>query len=159
MTPDALARLHARAMHVPAPWRLADFEELLTTKGTFLVQSLVDKYPGERPSHSATTQSAQDLAGFALGRVILDEAELLTLAVDPNHRRKGKGQHCLRLFESEATSLGARTAYLEVAETNAAAMALYHAGGWSQSGRRIAYYRTADAPIDAILMAKTLVAD
>ncbi|MEM9426809.1 MAG: GNAT family N-acetyltransferase [Pseudomonadota bacterium] len=162
MKAHALARLHARAMRVPGPWTETDFDELLATKASFFVHSSVDKYPGEReelrPSHVAATKQAQDLAGFALGRIVLDEAELLTLAVDPDHQREGIGRRCLGLFESEAALRGAAKAYLEVAETNQAAIALYHASGWVQNGRRKAYYKSTDARIDAILMSKTLVA-
>lgn len=163
MKAHALARLHALAMRVPAPWTETDFDELLATKASFFVYSSVDKYPGkregQRPSHVAATKLAQDLAGFALGRVVLDEVELLTLAVDPDHQRTGIGRRCLGLFESEAALRGATKAYLEVAETNQAAVALYRACGWVQTGRRKAYYKHIDARIDAILMSKALVPD
>ena len=98
---------------------------------------------------------AQD-TGFALGRVVEDEAELLTLAVSPRAQRKGTGAQCLGAFEREARARGAKRAFLEVAATNIAARALYAKAGWEEGGVRPGYYRADPAPIDAILMSKAL---
>ncbi len=173
MTPDPeyLAALHTDAMEIPAPWRASDFSELLERAGTFIVSSPVPKYPGVSLDEArgsapaifrtkncppATTQPAQTLTGFALGRVVLDEAELLTIAVAKHTRRQGLGRKCLTDFEAEAARLGARLAHLEVAATNEAALALYSKAGWQQTGMRRAYYKSPEGRIDAILMQKTL---
>ncbi|MEO1024148.1 MAG: GNAT family N-acetyltransferase [Pseudomonadota bacterium] len=137
MTPDQLAAIHAQAMDVPAPWSAANFAELIDTKGVFTV-----------PGHPN--------AGFALGRVIADEAELLTLAVMPSHQRKGIGAACLAAFESTACELGATIAHLEVATSNLGARSLYEQQGWTETGRRPGYFRGPDGRIDAILMQKRL---
>ena len=79
MTPDALAAIHADAMEVPGPWTAKDFTDLIAAPGTFLVP------------HPSTN-------GFALGRVVADEAELLTLAVSPTARRRGLGRWCHDTF-------------------------------------------------------------
>lgn len=165
MTPETLARLHAVAMTVPAPWKADDFRALLAQHATFLVTPSTRKYPGESArgaaplSPAATTPSAQHLMGFALGRVVSDEAELLTLAVDPDLRRRGLGLDLLSRFETEAARLGAAQAHLEVAATNTPALALYRGAGWTECGLRKAYYKGPDARIDAILMTKRLAAD
>ena len=122
-------------METPAPWTARDFEDLLAQSGTFLV-------------------SASGGVSFALGRVVLDEAELLTLAVDPAHRREGLGRACLLSFEEEAVARGAGKFHLEVAETNMPAIGLYRSAGWTETGRRKAYYKGAKTRIDAILMTK-----
>lgn len=137
MTPEALGDLHARAITVPAPWDARAFTELLATPGVFLCTD-------------------PNGAGFALGRVVLDEAELLTLAVDPDHQGKGLGRDCLACFEAEAATKGATRAFLEVAASNDRARTLYRANGWTEIGRRKAYYRHADAREDAVLMEKSL---
>lgn len=139
MSAKQLAALHARAMVVPGAWSERDFEGLLTAPGIFLA-------------------SPPDGMGraFALGRVILDEAELLTVAVDPDARRQGLGRDCLAAFEREAAARGAHGAFLEVAETNAAARGLYRSACWQETGVRRDYYRAAGGRIDAILMSKTL---
>lgn len=147
-------------MTTTTPWSAAAFRDLLAEKGTFLVPSSVLKFHDEREGLTlppARRQSAaQPLLGFALGRVVLDEAELLTLAIDPTVQRRGLGRSCLANFEAEAAARGAGHLHLEVAETNAAALHLYRAAGWHQAGRRKAYYKGADARIDAVLMTKHL---
>ncbi len=105
------------------------------------------KNPGKAP---------QLFRGFALGRVAADEAELLTIAVDPGHRLQGIGRACCAAFEAEAKSRGAVRAFLEVAATNEAARRLYLASGWIRNGRRQAYYRTSAGRADAILMSRCL---
>ena len=164
MTPEDLARLHARAMTIPAPWTARDFELFLAQKCTFLVISSTGKYPegargGSAPLFMATPKAAQNLPGFALGRAVLDEAELLTLAVDPALHRIGIGRACLAAFEDEAAARDATVLHLEVAVTNNPAVALYRSAGWQETGRRKAYYKGPDARIDALLMTKRLSAD
>jgi len=109
------------------------------TEGTFLV-------------------SKEDV-GFALGRIVLDEAELLTLAVKPDAQRQGIGRACLSSFEKTAAEQGALRCHLEVAESNKAARALYGDEGWQETGLRKAYYRSENGRVDAILMMKRLAAD
>ncbi len=80
------------------------------------------------------------VAGFALARVILDEAELLLLATAPQHRRKGVGSALLRSVLAETRSRGGVRVHLEVRAGNAA-IALYRASGFAQVGERRNYYR------------------
>ncbi|MEM7718832.1 MAG: GNAT family N-acetyltransferase [Pseudomonadota bacterium] len=134
MTPKELARIHMLAMTVPAPWSVWDFEDILATSGAFC--------------------ASEGDFGFAIGRVVLDEAELLTLAVDPARQRQGLGRVCLDLFEQRASDAGAFQLHLEVAATNLAALSLYKSNGWQVSGHRKAYYAGATPRIDAVLMTK-----
>ncbi len=137
MTPDALAALHARCFVTPRPWSADEFASMLTSNGVFLRSSD---------------------AGFALGREIAGEVELLTLAVDPDHQRQGNGRALLTAFEAEATKRGATEAFLEVASNNTAAYVLYRAAGYTESGHRPAYYRPPTGPrIAAIIMRKPLI--
>ena len=137
MTPAALAALHGRCFTVPRPFTEAEFTEFLASGLCFLCTA---------PQ------------GFALGRVTVDEAELVTLAVEPDARRRGLGRRLLSSFENMARGRGATRAFLEVAAENAAARALYTTQGYRESGRRRGYYRTPDgARIDAILMDKPLI--
>jgi len=136
MDATALARLHAACFTTPRPWSAAEFEDLLAVRGSFL-----DVLPG----------------GFVLGRVIADEAELLTIAVAPDARRQGSGAALLAAFHDHAAELGAVTAFLEVAEDNAAARALYAQGGWTESGRRRGYYHPPQgAAVDALVLTRAL---
>jgi len=132
MTPAAMAMLHATCFTVPKPWSEADFESMLSLPGVFLQLA-----PG----------------GFLLGRTVLDEAELLTLAVDPARRRQGLGRGLVLRFGAAAIQRGAARGYLEVAADNAAAIALYRSAGWQESGRRKGYYRAHGGHgVDALLM-------
>lgn len=81
--------------------------------------------------------------GFALTRVIFEEAELLLLGVRPAFRRNGIGRMLLESASEKARSLGARRLHLEVREGNHARL-LYDGAGFSQIGTRRAYYRGKD---------------
>lgn len=81
-----------------------------------------------------------EVAGFALVRAIMDEAELLLIAVDPAHRRRGVGAAMLRHTVTECRDRGVTRLHLEVRANNAA-VALYAAGGFARVGARPGYYR------------------
>jgi ribosomal-protein-alanine N-acetyltransferase len=91
--------------------------------------------------------------GFVLARVAADEAEILTLAVIPAHRRTGLATKLLSAARELAWKRGARVMFLEVRETNEAARALYAATGFSQVGRRRGYYRPG---VDALVLRAAL---
>ena len=75
-----------------------------------------------------------------------DEAELLNLAVDPVHRRKGVASALLDNLSCHAIG----PVFLEVAEPNEAAIALYKHHGWVQTGVRKGYYK--QGSVNAIVM-------
>ena len=90
-----------------------------------------------------------------IGRVAGPEAELLTLAVLPAARRRGLATLLVGAFEAQAVARGAEECLLEVAETNAAARALYAGLGYLAAGRRPGYYRPLGAaPVDALVLRK-----
>ncbi|MDM7459917.1 MAG: GNAT family N-acetyltransferase [Paracoccus sp. (in: a-proteobacteria)] len=131
--PDAqtgavLAALHARCFHVPRPWSADEFDDMLGQPGTFLL-------------HAS--------GAFLLGRALAGEAELLTLAVAPEQRRRGTGRALLARFAQTAWDRGAASAFLEVGAGNVAARALYLGAGWVEAGRRPRYYGPDE---DAIVM-------
>lgn len=84
--------------------------------------------------------SADAAVGFALTRVAMEEAELLTIGVDPQARRLGVGRALLKAAMDAALDQGARLMHLEVAVTNATARRLYGAIGFREVGRRPRYY-------------------
>lgn len=91
--------------------------------------------------------------GMILARVAADEAEVLTLAVIPKVRRQGIGTRLLDAAMRLARSRGARTAFLEVSVSNAAAVAVYSRAGFTPVGRRLRYY--ADGS-DALVLRRPL---
>ncbi len=81
-------------------------------------------------------KSAEGPVGLLIYRVVADEAEILTLGVDPNLRRRGAGKALLEGL----LSLPLKTLFLEVASDNADAIGLYTQAGFKQVGLRKAYY-------------------
>jgi len=103
----------------------------------------------------------RDATGLFLGwsclALIVDEAELLKIAVASAWRRHGIGWALLQDVCAIASQAGARRLFLEVREQNAAARALYADAGFCETGRRKGYY--AQPPDDALLLEKSLRGD
>lgn len=70
------------------------------------------------------------LCAFALGIVVLEEAELHTIGVDPAEQGKGRGRRLLKAFIAECVARGVRRLFLEVRLDNLAALALYRSEGF-----------------------------
>ncbi len=154
-----MAALHAICFTQPRPWTAAEFAEILARPGVFLCLADRSSLPAGRSSPTEDGPAGQEEgpAGFLLGRALAGEAELLTLAVDPRARRRGTGAALVAEFLSEALHRHATRAFLEVAETNAAARALYARMGFGQVGRRRGYFAAPGQPAqDAIVMARDL---
>lgn len=101
--------------------------------------------------------AANDLQAFIAIQTFADEAEILTLGTAPTARRKGLAKSLLFHAAAHAAEYGARTIFLEVAETNAAAAALYAGAGFAIVGRRKSYYRgEAGQGIDALRLSAAL---
>jgi ribosomal-protein-alanine N-acetyltransferase len=81
-----------------------------------------------------------DPAGFILVRVVADEAEILTLAIATNRRRRGLGETLLASAAAEARERGAQTVFLEVASDSRPALCLYRKVGFAAVGLRKGYY-------------------
>lgn len=94
--------------------------------------------------------------GFSLSRIVLREAELLLLAVRRGAQRSGAGRALLQAFLRNAAVRGADQVHLEVRDGNAA-VNLYADAGFSQVGRRPAYYRGIDGQVyDALTFTRTV---
>ena len=94
--------------------------------------------------------------GFSLLRSVAGEAELLLLAVAPEHQRRGIGRLLLERFKERAAAAGATRVHLEVRDGNSA-MRMYRLAGFEAAGRRPNYYRGSDGrQYDAITLARSL---
>lgn len=134
MTPETMADIHAQAFSSLRAWSAAEFAELIRQPGTIITG---------------------DDRAFALLRVTLDEAEVLTIATAPAYRRKGLARDALARAEDLAQDKGVTAVFLEVAEDNIAARALYARAGYAQVGRRPGYYLPKDAaPVAALVLRK-----
>jgi ribosomal-protein-alanine N-acetyltransferase len=78
--------------------------------------------------------------GFALARVVADEAELLLLATRPSARRRGVAGALLRAVINEAEARGVTQLHLEVRAGNDA-VRLYRREGFEKVGERRNYYK------------------
>lgn len=95
-----------------------------------------------------------EITGFLNGSYVLDEAELLNIAVSENYRKNGIAGMLVTVFEEELRKLGVKIVYLEVRESNAPARKLYEKHGFTQNGLRKNYYRS---PVEnAVLMVKMI---
>ena len=141
---DRAAQLHAESF-VPLgerAWTRQDLAELVASPGVAGLLLRVDGHD----------------AGLAVCRVAADEAELLTIAVRPAHRRQGLARHLLAAVIDHVRSARARTLFLEVGVDNPAARTLYETQGFCVVGERRAYYqRGHEPPADGIVMRLTLI--
>jgi [ribosomal protein S18]-alanine N-acetyltransferase len=97
------------------------------------------------------------LNGFIIVRHLFDEAEILSLCVKTTAHQRGVGSALVTTSFALLVKLGVQKLFLEVAEDNKSALALYARTGFSQIARRKAYYmRSAGSPIDALVMSITL---
>jgi ribosomal-protein-alanine N-acetyltransferase len=125
--PDDAAGLTSILRESPeaANWTQANYREWMNSPGAVAFVSEVDGR----------------VTGFIIGRQMADEAEVLNLAVAPPARRKGQGSAVLKAALVEFRTRGVSRVYLEVRESNLAARAFYAKHGFSQSGKRLNYYR------------------
>lgn len=96
--------------------------------------------------------------GFSAARIAGPESELLLLAVDPAARGRGVGRLLMDDWQQWAATEGADDYFLEMRADNDA-VHLYERAGFSECGRRPAYYRGGDGVIrDAITMRRSVPA-
>ncbi|EGT5712954.1 ribosomal-protein-alanine N-acetyltransferase [Cronobacter dublinensis subsp. dublinensis] len=96
------------------------------------------------------------MAAFAITQVVLDEATLFNIAVDPAFQRRGLGRALLEHLIEALEQRDVLTLWLEVRASNYAARALYESLGFNEATVRRNYYPTPDGREDAIIMALPL---
>lgn len=134
-----LARMHEICFTAPwdQPWSAASFAEILAMPGA---------------AGWLISWNDQPL-GFILTRSVLDEMEILLIAIDPAARHRGHGGVLLDRAIAAAMQLGIRHVFLEQAVPNSAARALYASRGFQEVGRRPDYYHgPAGDRADAVIL-------
>jgi [ribosomal protein S18]-alanine N-acetyltransferase len=131
-----MARLHGNSFHIP--WTDGAFYAFLNEPSIF-------GFLARRVGSNAPL-------GFVLARHIAGEAEILTLVVDKKQRNKGIGFGLMQALLTKLKSLEARKLFLEVDETNQAALHLYTRLGFVSVAKRASYYVTAEGRSGAIVM-------
>ncbi|MGH9607318.1 MAG: ribosomal protein S18-alanine N-acetyltransferase [Terracidiphilus sp.] len=94
------------------------------------------------------------LYGFAVTSLLPPQAELETIAVNPEARRRGIGSRLIAAFVEELGRAEILEIFLEVRVSNRTAQAFYQALGFTQTGQRARYY--IDPIEDAVLMSLEL---
>ena len=90
--------------------------------------------------------------GFIVYRIAVDEAEIITIGVNPDFRRQGIAAAMVGIIEKTLKNQGVKKIFLEVASNNIPAQKLYENSGFVQVGLRPKYYDG----VDAILMSKDI---
>lgn len=141
---EVLARVHGEAF--ATPWSAAAFASALAQPGAF--------------GFIAARDDDEEPLGFVLLRASIfeagggGEAEILTLATRPRARRLGVARRVINAALTAAGERGVTRVFLDVAEDNVSALALYKCLGFSEVGRRKAYYARGQQPrMDAVVMA------
>lgn len=96
------------------------------------------------------------LSAFIICSQVGDQSEILTLATHPDARQNGLGYDLLDHAIQTLRHTGVADLFLEVAEDNVAAKALYRKMGFTPIGRRPGYYRRAKGRVAAITFSKKL---
>lgn len=138
--PSLLKNLHGRVF--PDAWGEETFVNFLNDKQIFGYMLHLVGQP-------------QRVIGFVLCRLIGDEAEVISLAVDPHFRQRGIGHALMDAALRHLHHERANTLFLEVDEQNTAARKLYNNFSFKEVGRRPGYYMTEKGRSDALIMRRT----
>lgn len=128
-----------RAVHAH-PWTPGNFSDALRSKYQCKVYESAE----------------QELVGYAVMMLAVDEAELLDIAIAASQQRKGQGRKLLNEMLALARKNEMRRMVLEVRASNAPALALYRSMGFGDIGLRRDYYPAGSSREDAILMGRGL---
>lgn len=131
---DVMAALHQTSFE--RPWSAKEFTRLMETPGTLGFLAVLDE---------------KSPTAMILCRYMSGEAEILTLAVHPTMRRAAIGTELVKAATAQLRKV-TDCLFLEVAEFNAAACALYAGMGFVEVGRRPGYYLTSGTRQDALVM-------
>lgn len=132
----ALSKLHGELFE--SPWTTGGVQRLLEHPACLAL--------------IAIELNASSPVGFIIAQMTADEAEILSVGVKKSHQRQGIGRALVEALAASAWEGGARRLFLDVAEGNAAALALYANLGFTRMGRRKEYYLHRDGDREAALL-------
>lgn len=139
---EAISALHREDF--VRPWTDGEFAALLEQDTVF---GFVARETGH--GHDAPV-------GFVLARLAAGEGEILTVAVARAHRRQGLGWRLMDAVLRELHTQRADALFLEVDQTNIAAITLYRRLGFSEVAKRPRYYQSANGSTGALVMRRDL---
>lgn len=94
------------------------------------------------------------MVAYAVTMQIVDEVHLLNISVVQDYQRAGRGMRVMQHLFNAARDSGGYRMLLEVRPDNKPARELYQRCGFTEIGRRKAYYPAHDGREDAIVMAR-----
>lgn len=128
-----IAQLHGQLFQ--PPWDATEIVKMLEHPASTALVALLDR----------------QVCGFVMAQIAADEAEVLSIGVNGNHQRTGLAVALMEGLVRALQRAEVKRLFLEVAEDNAAAQALYTKLGFKEIGRRKNYYQRASAmPVDAV---------
>ena len=137
---DAVASLHAKSFY--QGWPRQDIEAYLLDSDT---PTLV------------ACDARRNIAGFAMLRILGDDVELMTIAVDKKFQGKGVGEALMKACFEDLMMTPVKRMILEVAADNPSALRLYQKLGFVKISERKGYYARPDGqPATALVMARDL---
>jgi tRNA threonylcarbamoyladenosine biosynthesis protein TsaB len=132
---ELLAQLHAASFQ--SAWNEKDIAELLASPGCVALLATSDDGP----------------IGFLMYRAVADEAEIITVCVDPAYQRRGAGLQIVSTTQQLLKSFNISSLFLEVAAGNKDALSLYVRAGFLEVGKRKGYYARLNGLFeDALIM-------
>ncbi|MBL4639460.1 MAG: ribosomal protein S18-alanine N-acetyltransferase [Kordiimonadaceae bacterium] len=141
-----MAQLHRRAFmdQGVSPWTANSFRQLLNSTGMAAYLCSKDECP----------------VGFYLYRIVLDEAELVSIGVDPLFQGQGFALLMLMQMQEQLKAQAVKSLFLEVRKDNAKATKIYTDFGFKKVGERKAYYQIQDGSrVDALVFALEIQAE
>lgn len=134
-----LIRALEQQTETAAHWSSSDYDALFSPEAPRRVVLIAADEAGTSPLH-----------GFVIARCGIDEWEIENVVVVEEQRRRGLGASLVGQVLEQARAAGITSVLLEVRESNSAARRLYEKLGFSEVGRRPAYYQ--DPPEDALIL-------
>lgn len=132
---------HLYGENFTRPWSPQDFQELLIQENV----------------HALGMFMGARMIGFLVWSCVVDEAEIYTIFVDTDYRRRGLAESLLTEMEKNLLLHGVRSVFLEVAEDNIHGISFYLNNSFLKNGIRKKYYKKNDDEyLDAIIMSKNL---
>ncbi len=141
--------VHLRPLTEGDLGRVADLEPRLFGAGAWSVEIYAEELRAPGRAYLAAVALDGTVIGYG-GIALAEDAEVMTVGVDPEWRRRGVGEMLLGGLLSAARAARARRVFLEVRADDAGARRLYQRAGFRRIGLRRGYYQPENA--DAVLM-------
>jgi len=136
---DLDAVMAIERVNFPFPWSEGNFKDSINSGYVCLVM-----------------EQADQVVGYAVLMMVLDEAHLLNISVAKTYQGKGWGRYLLVHMMDVGRDKGGLNMFLEVRPSNHSALGLYERMGFNEMGVRPGYYPAHHGREDAVLMGVAL---